>query len=227
MDESGNLRKGERTRNRLKEAALKLFAENGVENVSIRDIQLAAGQKTNGSITYHFSSRDALIRELVQDVGKILDAGNNQRLDALEAKGGPHSVRDVTEIMIPTLPESSDLSPKEQTYGLRFFTSVMISRRELLFEATAGQDRGTRRCFAAIRNLAPEMPPEILRQRMMLTLMFGLSAGASMEAAAKDQDVWKNLWGQPSARSNLADTMAGIILAPISDETREILKTAP
>ncbi|MEH6390480.1 MAG: helix-turn-helix domain-containing protein [Sulfitobacter sp.] len=225
MDEKGNLRKGERTRNQLKEAALKLFAENGVENVSIRDIQLAAGQKKNGSITYHFPSRDALIRELVQDVGKILDAGNNQRLDALEAKGGPKSVRDVTEIMIPTLPESGDLSPKEQAYGLRFFTSVMISRRDLLFEATAGQDRGTRRCFAAIRSLAPDMPPEILRQRMMLTLMFGLSAGASMEAAAKDQEVWKNLWGQPSARSNLADTMAGIILAPVSDETLMMLES--
>ena len=197
MDEKGNLRKGERTRNQLKEAALKLFAENGVENVSIRDIQLAAGQKKNGSITYHFPSRDALIRELVQDVGKIL----------------------------PTLPESGDLSPKEQAYGLRFFTSVMISRRELLFEATAGQDRGTRRCFAAIRSLAPDMPPEILRQRMMLTLMFGLSAGASMEAAAKDQEVWKNLWGQPSARSNLADTMAGIILAPVSDETLMMLES--
>ncbi|PLS21225.1 TetR/AcrR family transcriptional regulator [Neptunicoccus cionae] len=225
MDENGNLRKGERTRNRLKEAALKLFAENGLENVSIRDIQLAAGQKKNGSITYHFSSRDALIRELVQDVGKILDAGNNQRLDALEANGGPRSVRDVTEIMIPSLPDSSDMSSKQQTYGLRFFTSVMLSRRDLLFEATAGQDRGTRRCFEAIRSLAPDMPPEILRQRMMLTLMFGLSAGASMEAAAKDQDVWKHLWGQASARSNLADTMAGIILAPISDETRTILKS--
>lgn len=227
MDEYAKLRKGERTRHRLKEAALKLFAENGVENVSIRDIQLAAGQKKNGSITYHFSSRDALIRELVQDVGKTLDAGNNHRLDALESKGGPHTVREVTAIMIPKLPESADIKPNEKVYGLRFFTSVMISRRELLFEATAGQDRGTRRCFAAIRRLAPEMPPEILRQRMMLTLMFGLSAGASMEAAAKDQDVWKNLWGQASARSNLADTMAGIILAPISDETLALVTQEP
>ena len=46
-----------------------------------------------------------------------------------------------------------------------------------------------------------------------------------MEAAAKDQEVWKNLWGQPSARSNLADTMAGIILAPVSDETLMMLES--
>ena len=57
------LRKGERTRRRLKKTALRLFAQRGLENVSIRDIQAAAGQKNNGSITYYFASRDALIRD--------------------------------------------------------------------------------------------------------------------------------------------------------------------
>ena len=224
MNEEKQLRKGERTRRTLKSVALKLFAERGVENVSIRDIQVAAGQKNNGSITYYFASRDALIRELVSDVGKVLDKGNNDRLDALEAKGGPRKVREVMEILLPSLPVPQE--PSEKRYMLRFFSSVMISRRELLFEATAGQDRGTRRCFAHIRRLAPAMPAEILQQRLMLVLLYGLSAGASMEAALEDQDVWKNLWGQASAKSNLSDTMAGIILAPVSEETLDLLKTS-
>jgi len=223
LSEPEKIRKGERTRQRLKSAALRLFAERGVENVSIRDIQVAAGQKNNGSITYYFSSRDALIRELVSDVGKVLDAGNNQRLDRLEQQGGPHTVRDVADILLPALPQSGAPRPKEDNYMHRFFASVMISRRELLFEATAGQDRGTRRCFAYIRRLAPEMPTEILQQRLMLMLLYALSAGASMEAAMEDQEVWKNLWGHRSARSNLADTMAGIVLAPVSDETLAVL----
>ncbi len=99
----------------------------------------------------------------------------------------------------------------------------MINHRELMFEATSGQDRGTRRCFAAIRKLAPEMPDEILRQRLMLMLLYGLSAGASMEAAFADQAMWRHLWGHPSAQANLADTMAGIIVAPISDETHDLI----
>jgi hypothetical protein len=57
----------------------------------------------------------------------------------------------------------------------------------------------------------------------MLMLLYALSAGASMEAAMEDQEVWKNLWGHRSARSNLADTMAGIVLAPVSDETLAVL----
>ncbi|WP_176441001.1 TetR/AcrR family transcriptional regulator [Oceanicola sp. 22II-s10i] len=216
------LGKGERTRRTLKSVALRLFAERGLDNVSVRDIQLAAGQKNNGSISYYFASRDALIRELVSDVGKALDAANNDRLDRLEAAGGPRAVRDITDILLPALPPPDEGRDREQTFMLRFFAAVTITRRDLLFEATDGQDRGTRRCFAWLRKLAPEMPPEILQQRLMLMLLYSISAGASMEAAAEAPEVWQNLWGQRSARSNLADTMAGMLLAPVSDETRAL-----
>jgi len=217
LSEEKNLRKGERTRLRLKKTALRLFAERGVENVSIRDIQIAAGQKNNGSISYYFASRDALIREIVADIAKLLDADNNHRLDELEKRGGPKTIREVAEILLPVLPPQAD---EDNPYRLRFFTAVLISRRELLFEATAGADGATRRSFRHIQRLAPEMPPEILRQRLMLMMLFALSAGASMEAARGERKGWRNLWSFESAEPNLADAMAGIITAPVSQQTR-------
>lgn len=212
------LRKGERTRLRLKKAALRLFVQRGLENVSIRDIQTAAGQKNNGSISYYFSSKDALLREIVADIARVLDEDNNRRLDALEARGGPTDIRQVAEILLPIVNRpDSEFSEAEQ-YQLQFFTSVLITRRDLMFEATAGADRATRRCFAHIRRLAPEMPPEILRQRLQLMLLYGLTAGASMEAGRVDNRAWKSLWNQRSAEPNLADTMAGMITAPVSPQ---------
>lgn len=214
------LRKGERTRLRLKKTALKLFAQRGIENVSIRDIQAAAGQKNNGSITYYFSSRDALIREIVADVAKILDEDNNRRLDALESRGGPTSVREVAEILLPIV----ERDPEEDEvwdYQLQFFTSVLISRRDLLFEATVDADRATRRCFKHIARLAPDMPREIINQRLQMMLLFALSAGASMETGKEGHRNWSSLWGQASAEHNLADIMAGMIIAPVSDKTLE------
>lgn len=216
--DSDNLRKGERTRLHLKKTALKLFAQRGIENVSVRDIQVAAGQKNNGSITYYFSSRDALIREIVADVAAVLDEDNNRRLDLLEARGGPRSVREVAEILLPIVEREGEDSA-EGHYQLQFFTSVLITRRDLLFEATEGADRATRRCFQHIVQLAPEMPRGILRQRLQLMLLFALSAGASMEAGKEDHRSWSRLWGQQSAKPNLADLMAGLIVAPVSDET--------
>lgn len=223
LDQQGEIKKGERTRRKLKKAALKLFAQKGLDNVSVRDILDAAGQKNAGSINYHFSSRDALIRELVVDVARVLDSDNNRRLDALEVAGGPHSIRDVAEILIPQLTPGAAAAGDESAYTLRFFTSVLISHRDLLFEATAGEDRGTRRCFAHIRRLAPPMPAELLQQRLMLVLIYALTAASSMEAAEANQAVWKNLWGYPSARANLADTLAGIIIAPVSEQTAALV----
>lgn len=218
MTDTEDLRKGERTRLRLKKAALRLFVQRGLENVSIRDIQIAAGQKNNGSISYYFSSRDALVREIVADIARILDDDNNRRLDALEAAGGPTDIRQVAQILLPIVNRgSSGLSEADQ-YQLQFFTSVLITRRDLMFEATAGADRATRRCFAHIRRLAPEMPPEILRQRLQLMLLYALTAGASMEAGKADNRAWKSLWSQMSSEPNLADTMAGMITAPVSAE---------
>ena len=216
--EREKLRKGERTRLRLKKTALKLFAQRGIENVSIRDIQAAAGQKNNGSITYYFSSRDALIREIVSDVAKILDDDNNRRLDALEARGGPTSVREVAEILLPVVergPEEVEVWENQ----LQFFTSVLITRRDLLFEATVDADRATRRCFKHIVRLAPDMPREIINQRLQLMLLFALSAGASMESGNEGHRNWSSLWGQSSAEHNLADIMAGMIMAPVSQKT--------
>ncbi|MEC7256469.1 MAG: helix-turn-helix domain-containing protein, partial [Pseudomonadota bacterium] len=200
--DTDKLRKGERTRLRLKKTALKLFAQRGIENVSIRDIHAAAGQKNNGSITYYFSSRDALIREIVGDVAKNLDEDNNRRLDALEARGGPASVREVAEILLPVV----DRGPEESEawdYQLQFFTSVLITRRDLLFEASADADRATRRCFKHIVRLAPEMPREIINQRLQMMLLFALSAGASMESGKEGHRNWSSLWGQASAEHNL------------------------
>ncbi len=216
MDEANTLTKGERTRQRLKKTALRLFAQRGFENVSIRDIQMAAGQKNNGSISYYFESRDALIREIVADIAEKLDADNNRRLDEIEKLGGPTDIRQVARILLPILP-SRDAENQEEVYRLRFFTSVLISRRDLLFEATAGSDRATRRAFKHIQRLAPDMPPEILRQRLMLMVLFALSAGASMEAAQTDAKGWASLWSAPSAEANLADVMAGIIAADVSE----------
>lgn len=217
MTEDPNLRKGERTRLRLKKTALRLFAQRGVENVSIRDIQVAAGQKNNGSISYYFSSRDALIREIVADIAKKLDEDNNRRLDEIERKGGPTDIRQVAELLRPILQKRAD--DEADTYELRFFTAVLISRRDLLFEATAGADSATRRAFRHIQRLAPDMPPEILRQRLMLMLLYALSAGASMEAGRAGGKGLNGIWAYASAESNLADTMAGIIAAPVSEQT--------
>ena len=86
----------------LKAVALRLFAERGVDGATVRQIAEAAGQKNHAAVTYHFGSKDALVRELIVDGARAIDLRRNAWLDECEARGGPGSVLEVTEAMVRT-----------------------------------------------------------------------------------------------------------------------------
>jgi AcrR family transcriptional regulator len=210
--------RGERTREEIKRTALKLYALNGLEGVSAREISRAAGQKNVGSVNYYFSSQDSLISELVHDVASLLDKLHNQKLDELEASGGPNSIRDVVKILIqvPVL----DLENSEMDeYSFRFVIMLLLNHRERIFTVMQGYDSGVRRCFAHIRRMMPDLPPALLRQRLMLAFIYVVTTGSAREAAREDPRAMKNLWGASYAQENLADTVVGMITTLPSAET--------
>jgi AcrR family transcriptional regulator len=88
------------TPERIKRAARRLFAQRGIDGVSVRDIVTAAGQKNNGSLHYYFRSKDALVQELVREGAVLIENRRRALLDALEAVGGPKNVREIIEILV-------------------------------------------------------------------------------------------------------------------------------
>lgn len=62
--ESSNLSKSEKTRQRILDAAAKVFREQGYANARLADIAELAGMKT-GSLYYHFAGREELVAEIL------------------------------------------------------------------------------------------------------------------------------------------------------------------
>jgi AcrR family transcriptional regulator len=54
------------TASRLRRAAERLFAEHGVDGVSLRQITKGAGQRNVTAVNYHFGSRDGLLRAVLE-----------------------------------------------------------------------------------------------------------------------------------------------------------------
>src|SRR6478672_5986223 len=110
----------EDTKNQLKAAAQLLFAQRGVDGVTVQEIVNAAGQRNNAALHYHFGSKEELIRQMVVDGAAVLDRRRREMLDAIDAGGGPKSIREVILILIMPVIE---LGEDERWRGYIRFTS--------------------------------------------------------------------------------------------------------
>ena len=86
------------TRSSIMRAAEKLFAKNGIENVSVRAIIQEAGQKNESALQYHFTNRQGLI-----------DAINFFRQTQVDSKRGELYVELLHRTSTPTFREVCSL----------------------------------------------------------------------------------------------------------------------
>lgn len=213
--------RGEDTRDRIKQAARRLFASHGIDAVSIRDITREAGQKNAGSVNYYFRSKEALIAELITDIASWVEVYRNRRVDAMEAAGGPRAMRDVLEILVDLSDAATEGLPDDSR---AFIERVMASHNEMLFEAIhIDLDTATRRCIGHLRRLMPPLPEPLAGQRIRFAMLQAFGFIASQEKAKAAPALWPEGWTHESARQNLIDGLEGLLLAPLSAVTRETL----
>jgi len=77
------------TRERLIAAAEELFAANGIEAVSLREIVRASGARNTTALQYHFGDRAGLVRAVLEKHHLDVDTRRHAMLDAYEAAGRP------------------------------------------------------------------------------------------------------------------------------------------
>lgn len=197
----------------LKQVACRLFAERGVDGVTVREIAEAAGQKNHAAVGYHFGSKEALIRELVLDGAVLIDRHRNAALDRLEADGGPRSVREVVAVLIATS-IGLDGSGLEDSYN-RFVVMLAMTHREFFMETLAGRwNSGYQRCFEHLRRLMPDMPAAMKNERLVFLGAYLGSVLAGREAALADRTREHPMWGSDETLAHFAATMTALVEAP-------------
>lgn len=205
-------KKANGTREKLKLAALKLFARYGIDGVALRDIAEASGQKNHASIGYYFGSKEALIKEILYDGATVLDKYRNEYLDKIEANGGPADIREVIDIILYS--SLSHHGRGLENYYNRFFLLTSLSHRGLFIGTMGNWNRGYQRCLDHLRALMPAMPLAMKNQRFVF---FGASmAGilAAREVALADSSRTHPTWSSDDTMSNLAHLMTAFLEAP-------------
>ncbi len=110
--------RGRPTRERILDAAEKLFARRGFHGVSVRDITQDAGVDV-ALVNYHFGGKQALLDDVLGRRSGILNAERMQRLEACiaRAKPGPPQLDDIIDAFThPLLNRSERGGPGWKAY---------------------------------------------------------------------------------------------------------------
>lgn len=108
------------TEERLILAAERLYADHGLDAVSLRQIADAAGQKNHAVVQYHFGGKAGLLRAIVRYRTGVSYQLREETLDELERTGRQHDVRGLLEAAIVPLVKSQ---PPGSNY-LRFIVAL-------------------------------------------------------------------------------------------------------
>ena len=156
------------TRRRVLTAAEKLFAERGIEGVSIRDITNAADVNL-AAINYHFGTKQALAAEVIKHCIGPLNAKRLELLNEVEARAGGRApkLEAVLEAMIrPAVERGFDKQPGSETFLRLTGRCLSEPNAEIKQQVHAHFEKLIRRFDAAFLRALPGLDPEELFWRM-------------------------------------------------------------
>jgi len=116
------------TRERILNAAERLFAARGYEGTSTRAIVAASGD-TIGSVNYHFGSKEKLFREVVRRRFDAVADARRDRYRAAEAQAGPQgpALEAVVDAMVTPYLERALCGDKGWRSYIRLMGSLFAS----------------------------------------------------------------------------------------------------
>ncbi len=211
------------TRDHLLETAERLFARNGIDGTSMREINRAADQQNASAIHYYFGSKEALVTAILDQRMSTVNDARLKVLDALETAGLAGDMRRVTEAFIlPLAAQTNDGAGSNNYIGFlaQFYASHQF---DIWAIARDRHDESLSRVVSLIHRILPALPRSLVRDRVSIALRQAIYALADFErdgAAGRSPMAL----GRDAFISNLVDMTEGALSAPLSEATRRALE---
>jgi AcrR family transcriptional regulator len=208
--------RGDRTRERILDAAEQVFGERGVEAVTMRQIQVAAGQRNRSALQFHFGGRDGLLLALAErHLPRV--AAIQEGLEAeLVPEDRPAEPATLVEVLVRPYAEYVRAGP-----GARAWLRIAA-------EGTARPERGVddfidhapsvalRTGTALYEHLSTTMPGDVAAERILgvSQVMLHLCADRARIEDAPARERGRLMLDFDAWIDNLLDMAAAAMLAP-------------
>jgi AcrR family transcriptional regulator len=207
--------------------AERLYAERGIDAVSMREISRAAGQKNTSALQYHFINKEALIAAILKRRMLALDYRRLEFLEELERHDRLRDLRSLVLVMIKPMAESIN-SSKRLSGEDRYIGFLSEVQRHPEFDAVEiGKTAsliGLRRVYMLIGKQLHHLPDAVLRQRFNMAMSQVVHVLAEFERLRLRRRGSRRSFDVERAVENLIDMTAGALAATVSDEVARRLE---
>ena len=203
-------------REKLILAGERLVARHGLEGLSLRKVNLEAGQKNTSAALYHFGNRAGLLLAIFDYRLEHTDQRRHQLLDEDESH-----LRSLIRAWV--LPDVEEITQAEGGSSHARFMAIVCNDPELNFDGLWDRPQASsfRRLAFSLRKLLPDLPEKVFSMRFGMAMMQSIYAMADKERliATGNRQISAALFV-----SHLIDSLEALFKAPLSAQTLQELE---
>lgn len=208
-------RRSRRTQDRILDAAEKLMVDKGIDGVSLREVNAAAGQRNASAVQYHFGNKAGLLGAIIERHRGAVEIARAALMTS--RPDAQTSTRQWLECLVaPMTALLDDASGRRYLQIIaQFVDRPDVEPTSLL--ASLVERSSVRLCVEGLTASLDRLPAELALQRSEMAVSFALSA---MAAQARRHDAGANRHlSDPVFSADLVDVLEAVVTAVPSAET--------
>ncbi|KAA9156351.1 TetR/AcrR family transcriptional regulator [Amycolatopsis acidicola] len=198
------------TRRRLLLAAERLFAERGIDAVSLRAIMAGAGTNI-ASVHYHFGSKESLVKALIAERGDEVFARRAVLLDELERPGALTAEGLARAFVLPV----AEMALSSGASWVRFISGIMATGHPALSTVFDGFVQQARRFTELTAELHPDWSPGKARFRLAQAMRVTFTVLGDLEGVAHLQELSAGALSREEIVAELEDLVTTVLSDPV------------
>ncbi|OYD67313.1 TetR family transcriptional regulator [Rhodococcus sp. OK302] len=166
-------------RDAITDVADRMFAERGVDEVSLREIVIESGQKNVSAVQYYFGGRDGLFLAVFRRRLAKLNEARSAYLEVVDSEGRGEDIRSLIEVSI--VPLANYLRSATDGSHYARFSARMTPRVDFTSRDFADISDVSREIIVRLRRALVHLPEDAAATRVDLIMNMMVSAFAAYE----------------------------------------------